>query len=142
MPNFEKPVRLFATVILAFGVCLSAGCGRASSQQPAPPPMRVKTQTINLAPVPRQDEYVATVKSRRWADIQPRVDGAVTRILVKSGEQVRAGQQLMTIDPLKQESVVQQQRSTETQKKATFEYNQIEVERQRKLYEEGVTSKE
>jgi RND family efflux transporter MFP subunit len=104
--------------------------------------MRVKTETINLAPVPRMDEYVATVKSRRWANIQPQVDGAITRILVKAGDQVHAGQPLMTIDPLKQQSLVEQQRSTEAQKKATFEYNQIEVERQRKLYDEGVTSKQ
>jgi RND family efflux transporter MFP subunit len=104
--------------------------------------MRVKTETINLEPVPRVDEYVATVKSRRSASIQPQVDGALTRIVVKSGDYVSAGQALMTVDPLKQQSVVEQQRSTEAQKKATYEYNQIEVERQRKLYEEGVTSKQ
>ena len=142
MLNFDQPVRLFAAALLAFAIFVIVGCRSAQSQQPAPPPMRVKTETINLAPVPRQDEYVATVKSRRWANIQPQVDGAVTKIMVKSGEAVRAGQPLMTIDPLKQQSLVEQQRSTETQKKATFEYNQIEVERQRKLYDEGVTSKQ
>jgi RND family efflux transporter MFP subunit len=128
--------------VLAFVIFTVAGCRNASSQPPAPPPMRVKTETINLEPVPRVDEYVATVKSRRSASIQPQVDGALTRIVVKSGDYVSAGQALMTVDPLKQQSVVEQQRSTEAQKKATYEYNQIEVERQRKLYEEGVTSKQ
>jgi len=128
--------------VLAFVIFTVAGCRNASSQPPAPPPMRVKTETINLEPVPRVDEYVATVKSRRSASIQPQVDGALTRIVAKSGDYVSAGQALMTVDPLKQQSVVEQQRSTEAQKKATYEYNQIEVERQRKLYEEGVTSKQ
>jgi RND family efflux transporter MFP subunit len=128
--------------VLAFVIFTVAGCRNASSQPPATPPMRVKTETINLEPVPRVDEYVATVKSRRSASIQPQVDGALTRIVVKSGDYVSAGQALMTVDPLKQQSVVEQQRSTEAQKKATYEYNQIEVERQRKLYEEGVTSKQ
>jgi RND family efflux transporter MFP subunit len=95
-----------------------------------------------LSPVPRSDEYVATVKSRRSATIQPQVDGSLTRILVKSGDHVRAGQVLMTIDPLKQEATVNQQTSTEAQKKATYIYNQTEVERQRRLYEAGVTSKQ
>src|SRR6266567_2743707 len=104
--------------------------------------MPVKVQTINLSPVPRQDEYVATVKSRRSASIQPQVDGSLTRILVKSGDHVRAGQVLMTIDPLKQQATVDQQRSTEAQKKATYDYNQQEVERQRGLYQAGVTSKQ
>jgi len=48
---------------------------------------------------------------------------------------------LMTIDPLKQQATVDQQRSTEAQKKATLDYNQREVERQRLLYEGGVSSK-
>jgi RND family efflux transporter MFP subunit len=70
------------------------------------------------------------------------VDGSLTRILVKSGDHVRAGQILMTIDPLKQQATVDQQRSTEAQKKATFDYNKAEVERQKGLYEGGVTSKQ
>lgn len=133
---------LSTTMLLALALFVTAGCRNAQSQQPAPPPMRVKTETIQLAPVPLIDEYVATVKSRRSANIQPQVDGTLTRIVVKAGDRVKAGQPLMTVDPLKQQSVVAQQRSTETQKKATFAYNQIEVERQRKLYEEGVTSKQ
>ena len=121
MLNFERLVRLFViALLLAFGVSLGAGCRSAESQQPAPPPMRVKTETINLAPVPREDEYVATIKSRRSANIQPQVDGTLTKIVAKSGDHVNAGQPLMTIDPLKQQSVVEQQRSTEAEKKATY----------------------
>jgi RND family efflux transporter MFP subunit len=48
----------------------------------------------------------------------------------------------MTIDPLKQQATVDQQVSTEAQKKAAFDYNQGEVERQRGLYAAGVTSKQ
>jgi len=102
----------------------------------------VKVQSIDLSPVPRTDEYVATIKSRRSASIQPQVDGTLTRILVKSGDRVRVGQVLMTIDPLKQQATVDQQRSTEAQKKAVFDYNQTEVGRQKRLFEGGVTSKQ
>jgi RND family efflux transporter MFP subunit len=102
----------------------------------------VSTKTIDLAQVPQTDEYVATIKSRRSASIQPQVDGTLTRILVKSGDHVRAGQVLMTINPLKQQATVDQQVSTEAQKKAAFDYNQSEVERQRGLYAAGVTSKQ
>ena len=104
--------------------------------------MPVKTETINLSPVPRQDEYVATVKSRRSANIQPQVDGTITKILVRSGDRVKTGQPLMTIDPLKQEAVVNQQKSTEAQKKATLDYDTVDLARQQKLYEEGVASKQ
>ncbi len=129
-------------MLLGFAVLLSPGCSNTEAKQPAPRPLQVKTETVTMVPVPQVDEYVATVKSRRSASIQPQVDGSLTRILVRSGDHVRSGQVLMTIDPLKQRATVDQQRSTEAQKKATFDYNQQEVERQRKLYEAGVTSKQ
>src|SRR5271168_2985624 len=131
-----------ALIPLAFAVLLSSGCSDTQAKQPAPQPLPVKTQTISLAPVARTDEYVATVKSRRSASIQPQVDGSLTKILVKSGDHVKAGQLLMTIDPLKQQATVDQQRSTEAQKKALYEYNEIEVDRQKKLYEGGVASRD
>jgi RND family efflux transporter MFP subunit len=128
--------------LLAVLTVTSSGCGKTGAKEPAPQPLPVNTQTVNLTPVPRVDEYVATVKSRRSASIQPQVDGSLTRILVKSGDHVRAGQALMTIDPLKQQATVEQQRSTEAQKKATYDYNKQELERQRQLFQGGVTSKQ
>jgi RND family efflux transporter MFP subunit len=142
MVNLRKLAVIPFVLLGAFAVFTSSGCNDAESKQPAPRPLAVRTETINLTPVPRLDEYVATVKSRRSANIQPQVDGSLTRILVKSGDHVRAGQPLMTIDPLKQQAIVDQQRSTEAQKKATLDYNELELERQRKLYQEGVTSKQ
>lgn len=138
MVNLTK----LAIIPLALAVLASTACNDTQAKQPAPQPLPVKTETISLAPVPRQDEYVATIKSRRSASIQPQVDGTLTRILAKSGDHVHAGQVLMTIDPLKQQATVDQQRSTEAQKKATYDYNRIEVERQRQLYEGGVSSKQ
>lgn len=129
-------------MVIALSVLPGLGCNKTEAKQPAPQPLPVKTETISLAPVPRLDEYVATVKSRRSASIQPQVDGALTRIAVASGDHVIAGQLLMTIDPLKQQATVDEQRSTEAQKKALYEYNKTEVERQRGLYEAGVTSKQ
>jgi RND family efflux transporter MFP subunit len=138
MVNLTK----LAIIPLALAVLAGTACNDTQAKQPAPQPLPVKTETISLAPVPRQDEYVATIKSRRSASIQPQVDGTLTRILAKSGDHVHAGQVLMTIDPLKQQATVDQQRSTEAQKKATYDYNRIEVERQRQLYEGGVSSKQ
>ena len=138
----KKLVVIAAMTALTAAVLITSGCTRTEAKQPGPQALPVKVQTINLAPVPRQDEYVATVKSRRSASIQPQVDGSLMRILVKSGDRVRTGQVLMTIDPLKQQATVDQQRSTEAQKKAVYEYNRLELDRQRGLYDGGVTSKQ
>ena len=141
----KKPIGFSLSVFACFvalALLFTTSCDKSQAKQPAPQAMPVKVETVDLSPVPRTDEYVATIKSRRSASIQPQVDGTLTKILVKSGDHVHAGEVLMTIDPLKQQATVDQQRSTEAQKKAVLDYNQTEVERQRKLYEGGVTSKQ
>jgi RND family efflux transporter MFP subunit len=95
-----------------------------------------------MAPVPNSDTYVATIKSRRSSTMQPQVDGNIVKIFVKSGDVVKPGQVLMRIDPLKQIASVQSQQGTQAQKKALYDYNKIEVERQRKLFEAGVVSRD
>jgi RND family efflux transporter MFP subunit len=104
--------------------------------------MPVQVAPVSMSPVPNSDTYVATIKSRRSSTMQPQVDGNIVKIFVKSGDAVKAGQVLMRIDPLKQMASVQSQQGTQAQKKALYDYNKIEVERQRKLYESGVVSRD
>ena len=74
--------------------------------------MPVQTVAVTLAPVAQSSQYVATIKSRRSATIQPQVDGRLTQIRVRSGDHVRAGQVLMNIDPQHQVATVEAQRAT------------------------------
>jgi RND family efflux transporter MFP subunit len=104
--------------------------------------MPVKTVSVSLQPVAQSSEYMATVKSRKSATILPQVAGMLTSILVHSGEHVKPGQVLMTIDPRQQQANVAAQTATERQKKAAFDYDNVELERQKKLFAAGVTSKE
>jgi RND family efflux transporter MFP subunit len=122
-------------------LALSA-CAKQAPPAAAPQALPVQTQTIAAAAVPQYDEYVSTIKSRRSATISPQVDGNLTKIYAHSGDRVKAGQLLMEIDPAKQEATVSSSHATEQQKLAVFQYNQIEVERQRKLFEQGVTSRD
>ena len=133
---------ILPSLLLGLAVLSTSGCSKTEAKQPPPHALPVSTKTVDLAQVPQSDEYVATIKSRRSATIQPQVDGSLTRILVKSGDQVRAGQLLMTIDPLKQQATVEQQVSTEAQKKAVYEYAQRELDRQQHLFDAGVASKQ
>jgi RND family efflux transporter MFP subunit len=123
----------------------ATGC----QKKPAAPPagagmqgMPVQTAAVTLSPVPQSSEYVATIKSRRSATLQPQVSGVLTQISVKSGDRVKANQIMMEIDPRLQMAAVGAARATERQKKALYDYNSLEIERQRKLFEAGVTSRD
>ncbi len=132
-------ILVFVSVLLLVSGGLIA-CQKAASAPPPPQALPVQTMQVSATPVAQSDEYVATIKSRRSATLNPQVDGNLIQILVHSGDHVKAGQLLMVIDPLKQEATVESQAATEKQKLAVYEYNKKEVERQRKLYAAGVTS--
>jgi RND family efflux transporter MFP subunit len=121
-----------------------SGCSKpaASATAGAPPATPVQTVTISNSPVPRSDEYTATIKSRRSATMTPQIDGNITEILVKSGDHVKGGQVLIEVDPQKQRATLESQIATERQKKSVYDYNTIEIERQRKLFAAGVTSRD
>jgi RND family efflux transporter MFP subunit len=129
-------------LLLGWAILSSSACSHTDAKQPPQQALPVKTKTIDLAQVPQADEYVATIKSRRSATIQPQVDGSLTKILVRSGDYVHAGQVLMTIDPLKQQATVDQQVSTEAQKQAVFDYAQRELDRQQHLFDAKVSSRQ
>jgi len=138
------PLAVAATLV-SIATVATTGCRQSAPAQQQAQQMQVmpvQVAAVSLDPVPNGDTYVSTIKSRRSATLQPQVDGNLTRILVKSGDHVRAGQLLMTIDPLKQQATVASTTGTENQKKAVLQYNKAELERQKGLFEAGVVSKQ
>jgi RND family efflux transporter MFP subunit len=139
-----SPVSAVVFALAFAGTFALAGCKQAAApaQAAGAQALPVQTVAVSLSPVPQSSEYVATIKSRRSATLQPQVDGRLTTIHARSGDHVQAGQVLMTIDPLHQQATLDAQRSTELQKKAVLDYNTREFDRQKKLFDAGITSRD
>ena len=141
--SFRRTIPI-ARVLIASSLAFAlTACKQAHAPAaPAFQAMPVKIAAVTLSPVPEGDTYVATIKSRRSATMQPQVDGNLTHILVHSGQSVAAGQLLMSIDPLKQQATVEQQQGTQAQKKAVLDYNKKEEDRQQQLFAAGIISRD
>jgi RND family efflux transporter MFP subunit len=137
--------RLNAGVCAAFwGVLLLAGCGAKSSADAtasAPPAMPVQVTSVATRPIADTTEYLSILKSRHSAVINPQVEGYVTKIVVKSGDRVKAGQALLQIDPIKQEATVSGQEAARAAQEATVQLAKINLDRAKKLSEAGVIAK-
>ncbi len=136
---------LFAFILL---LCAS-GCGpdvkaggNNGEANGAAGGLPVKVQVAELRRVPEFTEYLATLQSRNSAVVMPQVEGHVVQIFVRSGERVERGESLLQIDPDKQEAAVNNQQATLNAKLATLQYSQSELERQRRLFEAGVVSRQ
>lgn len=137
--------KTYPLVLIACCCLLLLSCGH--SAQPAVQPsaqqaMPVKVQKAELQQVGEFTDYLATLKSRNAAVLQPQVEGDITRIFVKSGDVVEAGTPLIEIDPTKQQATVHSTEANRQSQLAQLEYNRSELERRKKLYAAGVISKQ
>ena len=130
--------------VLGFALAMTAcSSGSAKSEQPqGPPATPVTIEVAHEVPVRDTTDYVATLKSRDSAVINPQVEGYITRIFVHSGDHVSPGAPLMQIDPTKQEATVRSQESAHAAQQANLKFAQEQYDRVSKLYEAGVDSKQ
>jgi RND family efflux transporter MFP subunit len=131
-----------ATVVLLALAVLAAGCGGAKAGTPTgPQAFPVKTMTAQADTVPISTDYLATLRSRNAATLQPLVEGDITKIFVNSGDRVQAGAPILEIDPRKQQATVNNQEAGLKSKQAVMQQAAIDLERKKKLYAAGVLAK-
>jgi len=143
----NRQFRRGANALLLIGaLVLAAGCGKTSAGDPAaggaPQAMPVQVKIAQAENIPETTEYLSVLKSRHSANINPQVEGYITKIFVKSGDRVSAGTPLIQIDPLKQLAAVSSQEAARAAQEANVRYAQIQLERARKLYAAGVVPKQ
>jgi RND family efflux transporter MFP subunit len=132
-------------VCLAAALALVAGCGQKDSAKGASGApaggMPVQVQIVKSTTIPDTAEYLSVLKSRHSANINPQVEGQITKIFVKSGDRVKAGQPLLQIDPLKQQATVSGQEAARAAQEANVQLAKVSYERAKRLSEAGVISK-
>lgn len=133
-------------LLLAAVVAFAGGCGKTSAGDPkaggGPQAMPVQVKVAQAESVPETTEYLSVLKSRHSANINPQVEGYITKIFVNSGDRVTVGTPLLQIDPLKQQAAVSSQEGARAAQEATVRYAQIQLDRSRKLYAAGVVPKQ
>jgi len=133
-------IELGACIALAF---LASGCGEGAKAGPpaGPQAFPVKVITAQAETVPFSTDYLATLRSRNAATLQPLVEGDITKIFVNSGDRVTAGAPILEIDPRKQEATVNNQEAGLKSKQAAMQQAAIDLDRKKKLYSAGVLAK-
>ena len=119
------------------------GCGEKGRDGGAatPPATPVQVLVVESQKLTDSTEYLAILKSRHSATINPQVEGQVTKIFVKSGDRVTAGTPLLQIDPLKQEATVNSQEAARLAQEANVRLAKVNLDRAVKLQAAGVISK-
>jgi RND family efflux transporter MFP subunit len=125
-----------------------AACGGGNGEEGAAggppggamPPMPVDIVTLAAKPVEQTTEFVASLKSRRSATIQPEVEGALTRIAVRSGQNVSQGTLLFEIDSAPQQAALASMASMRPARESDVEFARQQVARNKTLLNAGAIS--
>ena len=133
--------RLVALLVLLTPLIVSACRGNEDpAAGAAPPPVDVRTLTLQPKPVPRSSEFVATIRSLRSTTVQPQVEGYIRRIFVRAGDRVRPGQPLIQIDPDRQQASITTLESQRAAREADLAFATQQITRMTKLHQAGAVS--
>src|SRR5262245_56332177 len=89
------PLAIAAIVGAALPACHSA----AEAQPQAMPPLPVSILRLAEKPIADEDEYLASLTSRRSITLYSQVNGYIRKIPSKPGDRIQQGSLLIEIDP-------------------------------------------
>lgn len=95
-------------------------------------------RTIGTSDASLQSTYPATFKGVQDVEIRPKVAGFITKIYVREGQQVSAGQMLFEIDNATYKAAVNQMRAAVVSAESSLNTAELTYENSKKLFENNV----
>jgi RND family efflux transporter MFP subunit len=120
---------------------LGPACHNAAEAQPqAAPPQPVRVLRLAEKPINDEDEYLASLTSRRSITLYSQVSGYIRQISSKPGDKVREGSPLITIDPGQQAATLKSLAASLETRKATRDFAVHNDESSKNLAASGLLS--
>lgn len=114
-----------------------------------PAAIRYDTLTVSHGDIEARVNAIGTIQPRRYVDVGAQVSGQITRLAVQPGDQVKAGDLLVEIDPSVQQAVVDAGRAAVTGLRAQLSEHQaahklarLKNARQQRMAKDGSTREE
>ena len=129
----KNKILMFAAASLLLASCGGGGGGRPNFGDNEYPVLTVGTSSADM-----QTTYPATIKGVQDVQICPKVGGFITKINVKEGQTVGAGQVLFVIDNVTYQAQVRQAQASVNTAQASLNTAKLNYENSQKLFESQV----
>ncbi len=136
------PRRTLLFISAAAALLLAAGCGRTQSARDRPAAVPVQTATAVQRDVPRLIEAIGKVQALRTVNVKSQVDGIIAAVHFKEGNDVQAGDLLVTLDRRPFENAVLQARAALATAQAQARQAAVDADRYSHLDQQSAISKE
>ena len=129
-------------ILLPLLAALLNACSGDDGKTVGPPPAPVHVQSVARADVPRLLHVVGNVKASATVGVKPRVTGEIQEVHFKEGQDVRAGESLISIDPRPFEAALREKRGLLAKSQAQLSKANDDMRRYGKLVGGGYVSRE
>lgn len=130
----KSKILLFAALA---AMLVSCG-GKKSSVKPNFGDNEYAVRTIGAQSAELQTTYPATIKGMQDVEIRPKVSGFITKLCVKEGQAVKAGQLLFVIDNVTYAAAVRQAKAAVNSAKAQLNTARLTYNNNEKLFKNNV----
>ncbi len=124
--------------MIAASALLLASCGGGGGGRPEFGDNEYPVLEVGTSSASSQATYPASIKGVQDVQISPKVSGFITRINVKEGQNVGAGQVLFVIDNATYQAQVRQMQAAVNTAQAACNTSKLSYENSQKLYENKV----
>lgn len=125
-------------LFVALAAMLVSCGGKKSSGKPNFGDNEYAVRTIGAQSAELQTTYPATIKGMQDVEIRPKVSGFITKLCVKEGQTVKAGQLLFVIDNVTYAAAVRQARAAVNSAKAQLNTARLTYNNNEKLFKNNV----
>jgi multidrug efflux system membrane fusion protein len=116
--------------------------GGPSAKAQPPPPIPVLAGTAESRNVPVYVEGLGSVQAFNTVTVKARVDGQITKVFFREGQEVKAGDSLFQIDPRPFETALQQAQANREKDEAQLQSAQLDLDRTTKLLAQSVQTRQ
>ena len=125
-------------LLLAASALLVASCGKSGGGRPNFGDNEYPVVTVGTSSAAMQTTYPATILGVQDVEIRPKVSGFITKIYVKEGQTVSAGQTLFEIDNVTYQAQVRQAQAAVNTAQSQVNTAKLTYENSKKLFENRV----
>lgn len=118
-----------------------AGCSGGQQEAPPPRPVPVSAAEVAEKTVPVAIKAIGNVQAYSTVAVKSQVEGVVTKVHFRDGQDVRTGEMLFTIDPRPFESQLRQAQANLAKDRALWENAKREAERYATLIKQDLVSR-
>ncbi|MGB4484999.1 MAG: efflux RND transporter periplasmic adaptor subunit [Pseudomonas veronii] len=140
--QIQRKTALIVGVLVVLAIAAWALTRPAKPKLAAPTAIPVRVVSVAQQDIPRFVSGIGTVLSLHSVVIRPQVDGILTRLLVKEGQQVKAGDLLATIDDRSIRASLEQAKALLAENQAQLQVALINLKRYKALSVDDGVSKQ